>query len=135
MDDDADKTGHLCCPNDRGRRTLPQVKPATDILEREDGYYLYLDLPGVGVDSLRLELKDNELSVRGTARLTPASGERFVEVEFSHGEFRRAFTLTEAVDRERIRARLKDGVLEIFLPRTGPGPDEAQPRRIEIKAG
>jgi len=46
-------------------------------------------------------------------------------------EFVRTFTLSDMVDRERIRAVLKDGVLNLFLPKA----EAAKPRRIEITQG
>ena len=52
-------------------------------------------------------------------------------MEFGGGEYFRSFTISHIVDKERIRATLKDGVLELFLPRL----EKVQPRKIEIQAG
>lgn len=107
----------------------PRFRPPTDILEKEDGYYLYLDLPGVAREDLVLDLKDSELVVRANSVYRDAPGEKYMEVEFGQAEYTRTFTLSEAVDREGIRASLINGVLEIFLPRSR----DAGPRRITVR--
>ncbi|NCC58164.1 MAG: Hsp20 family protein, partial [Synergistales bacterium] len=48
--------------------------------------------------------------------------------EFGSGEYVRKFTLSDSVDRERIKASMKNGVLELFLPKA----EKAKPRKIEI---
>jgi HSP20 family molecular chaperone IbpA len=111
--------------------SLPRYRPATDILEREDGFHLFLDMPGVAKEDLVIDLKENELVVGGKADHPPVEGERMIEVEFGGGEYYRAFTLSDAVDQEKIKASLVNGVLEIFMPKK----ERVLPKRIEIKAG
>lgn len=112
-------------------RRLPRVKPATDIIEREDGFYIYVDMPGVGKDTLVIDLNEDELKVSGRAEPAMPEGRKLGHVEFGGGEYFRSFTVSHIVDKERIRATLKDGVLELYLPRH----EKAQPRKIEIQAG
>lgn len=111
--------------------SLPRYRPATDILEREDGFHLFLDMPGVAKENLLIDLKENELVVGGKVDYPPVEGERMIEVEFGGGEYYRAFTLSDAVDQEKIKASLINGVLEIFMPKK----EKVLPKRIEIKAG
>lgn len=110
---------------------VPRFRQPADIIEREDGFHIFMDMPGVGRDALAIDLEDSELVVSGRACTDLPEGEKYLEVEFGSCEYRRAFKLSETVDRERIRATLTNGVLELFLPKA----EAAQPRRIEIKAG
>lgn len=110
---------------------VPRLRQASDIIEREDGFHIFMDMPGVSKDALSIDLEESELVVGGKAACELDAGEKYIEVEFGGCEYRRAFKLSEAVDREKIRANLKNGVLELFLPKA----EAAQPRRIEIKAG
>jgi HSP20 family protein len=112
-------------------RRLPRVKPATDIIEKEDGFYIYVDMPGVGKKDLIIDLNEDELKVTGKADYELPEGQKLGHVEFGGGEYFRSFTVSHIVDKERIRATLKDGVLELYLPRH----DRVQPRKIEIQAG
>lgn len=102
------------------------VVPATDILEREDGFHIFVDLPGVAPDKLTIDLEQNELTIRGESDYDGAAGARD---EFERAVFERMFTLSDMVDRENIKAVVKDGVLDLFLPKA----ESMKPRRIEIK--
>lgn len=112
-------------------RRLPRVKPATDIIEKEDGFYIYVDLPGVSKKDLVIDLNEDEVKVSGKAEYDSPEGRKLAHVEFGGGEYFRSFTISHIVDKERIRATLKDGVLELYLPRL----EKVQPRKIEIQAG
>ncbi len=110
-------------------KPLPRVSPATDILEREDGFHVYMDIPGVRREDLKIDINENELLVTGRALQGAADKETFLEVQFGPGEYVRSVTLSDLVDREKITAVLKDGVLSLHLPRM----EKAQPRRIPIQ--
>ena len=112
-------------------KSLPRVRPATDILERADGFYVYMDLPGVPKENLVLDLRENELGVSARTDAFGDQGERFLEVQFGPGEYRRTIALSDMVDREKIKANLKNGVLELFMPKA----EKVLPRRIEIHSG
>jgi len=110
-------------------KPLPRVSPSTDILEREDGFYVYMDIPGVRREDLKIDINENELLVTGRAMQGPVEKETFLEVQFGPGEYVRAVSISDLVDRENIKAVLKDGVLSIHLPRL----EKASPRRIPIQ--
>jgi len=110
-------------------KPLPRVSPATDILEREDGFHVFMDIPGVRREDLKLDINENELVVTGRALQGGTDKETFLEVQFGPGEYVRAISLSDLVDRERIKAVLKDGVLSLHLPKL----DKAAPRRIPIQ--
>ncbi len=110
-------------------KALPRVSPATDILEREDGFYVFMDLPGVKRKDLNIDINENELTVAGRALQGASEAESFLEVQFGPGEYVRAVSLSDRVDRERIKANLKDGVLTIHLPRL----EKLAPRRIPVQ--
>lgn len=106
-----------------------KVMPPTDILEREEGYHIFMDLPGVTPESLSIDLEQNELTVKGTSNYAPKT-DHAMRAEFEALTFERVFTLSDMVDRENIKATVRDGVLDLFLPKA----ETMKPRRIEIKA-
>ena len=112
-------------------KNLPRYRPATDILEREDGFYIYMDLPGVAREDLSIDLQEDELTVVGRTSLEQGDDEHFVEMQFGDCEYVRSVSVTDIVDRERIRANLEDGVLELHLPKL----EKTRPKRIEITTG
>jgi HSP20 family molecular chaperone IbpA len=112
------------------KKALPRFRPAADIIEREDGFHVFLDMPGVRKEDLTIDLDENRLAITGPTQPVSA-GEKIHEAEFVQGEYHRSFTLSDTVDRGRIKASLENGVLELFLPKV----EEVKPKRIEIQAG
>lgn len=94
--------------------------PDVDVLETEDAYLLFAELPGLDRDDVDLEIEGRMLTLSGERRPTPVRG-RFQRMECSHGRFRRSFRLDGSIDAERIEARMRHGVLEITLPKIAPG--------------
>ena len=114
----------------REERTVPGrfYVPPADVWETEDALAVAMEVPGVTRDAVAIELKDDVLRVE--ARVDPAKYEGLqpVYTEYGVGHWARAFALPDTVDRERIEARLEDGVLTLTLPKAA----EARPRRIAL---
>lgn len=111
--------------------SLARIRPSTDILEKEDGFHILMDLPGVNKENLVIDLDDNALTVKGKTSYPETGNEKLVDAEFGNVEYVRKFTLSDAVDKSSIEANLKKGVLELYLPKA----EEAKPKRIEIQSG
>jgi HSP20 family protein len=71
------------------------------------------------------------LTIRGRSVANDHAGYQRVYTEYGHGDYERSFTLSDNIDRDRIEARLKDGVLHLVLPKA----ETAKARKIELKAG
>lgn len=110
---------------------LPRFSPNTDIIEQQDGFHIYMDMPGVARENLVIDLKENDLEISARAVYPRMEGVSNVHLEFGDCEYARSFTISDVVDRENIKANLKNGVLEMFLPKA----EKAKPRKIEIQAG
>jgi HSP20 family molecular chaperone IbpA len=117
-----------------GREGAPKIvesfTPPIDIHEGPEGLVLEADLPGANNQNLTIQLEDNVLSLE--ARIdSPAPAEaRLLHEEYSLGDYRRSFILSDEVDKDRIVAELKNGVLRLVLPKS----DRARTRRIDIKS-
>jgi len=105
--------------------------PAVDIFETEKGLTLVADMPGVKAPNLSIDLHENILSLMG--EVTPPEGPEEMDLyrEYQTGRYVREFTVGELIDRRKIEAELKDGVLHLTLPKV----EAATPRKIEVKAG
>ena len=109
----------------------PAFVPRADIYETEKEYVVLADMPGVDETSLDITLENNVLSIDGYVEPTQPEGYSLAYAEYRVGDYQRAFTLSDQIDREGIEAVIKDGVLRLFLPRA----TEARKRKIAIKAG
>ncbi len=112
-------------------RDLPVVEPATDIYETDSALVVVADMPGVAENGLEVTLENQVLTLFGrtAAGSEPATHGR-VYREFGPTEYRRTFTINDGIDREKITARLKNGVLRVTLPKAA----QAQPRRIVVQS-
>lgn len=112
-----------------GVRSLRRWVPAMDLVETEDSYVLKADLPGLDAGDVSIEVEDNILTVSGERKVEhETSKDGFYRLERSSGEFRRALTLPDGVDADRIEAAFDKGVLEIRIPK----PEARKPRKVEI---
>lgn len=114
-------------------RTRPGAvfRPDVDILERADGYVIYADLPGVDEEHVRVHLEKGVLSLDAELATQPDAAWRPLHSEYRIGSFHREFRLSEEIDANGVSASMRDGVLELRLPRSA----ERRPRRIEVQSG
>lgn len=105
--------------------------PSVDIFETKDAICVRAELPGVEKDAVGVEVKDGVLTLRGERKhQKEVSEENYHRIERTFGAFHRAFTLPSSVDEAKVTARMKDGVLEVDLPKK----EQAKPRPIPIAA-
>jgi HSP20 family molecular chaperone IbpA len=105
--------------------------PRTDIFENDQEIILLADMPGVSFDSLDITLEKNVLTILGTNDIQMPQNFSLEYQEYEPGDYQRTFTLSEEIDREKIEATMKNGVLMLSLPKAGP----AKTRKISVKAG
>lgn len=109
--------------------TVTSWSPAVDILEEKDEIILRAELPGIALEDVDLQIKDDVLVLRGERQFEQeAKKENYHRVERAYGAFSRSFKLPSIVDRDKIKAKLKDGILEVVLPKTR----KIEPRSIPI---
>ena len=105
-------------------------QPSVDIFETPDELVVVADMPGVPPDGVDVDLDGHELSIEGRVRTEDYEGLKPLHVEYGVGGFYRKFTLGESVDREAIKAQMKNGVLVLKLPKA----ERARARRIAVEA-
>ena len=107
---------------------LQTLLPRVDVFENKDGILLLADMPGVPKDKLELRVENDTLLIEGEiAPDTPENMEPvYAEVRLSR--YRRAFSLSSELDTSRIDAQLRDGVLNLRIPKHA----HAQPRKIKV---
>jgi HSP20 family protein len=101
-----------------------------DVIEKDDAYELYLDMPGVESDNLEVVYDQGKLSVRGLVVADPEHAELLYN-ERPTASFCRSFSITDGIDPDKIAARLDNGVVMIELGKTA----ALLPKRIEVRSG
>jgi len=106
------------------------LAPAVDIVETGNDIRVSVELPGVSKDDVNVGFHDGSLIIKGEKKdLSVTEGENLRRSERRHGTFQRKFEIGMPVNSQEIKARFKDGVLTVTLPKT----EEAKPREISIE--
>jgi len=105
--------------------------PSTDIYETPEKIILLADMPGASSDSINVTLEQDVLTIQAQVSPKLPEGYDLVYNEYGIGDYYRSFTLNETVDRDKISAHLKNGVLELVLPKIEP----AKPKQITVQIG
>ena len=114
-----------------GTRPGPVFRPDIDILERKDGYVIYADLPGVDEQSVDVRLERGLLSLDAQLAVLPDPAWSPLHTEYRMGSYHREFRISDEIDGANVSARMRNGVLELRLPKSA----ERQPRAIQVQAG
>jgi HSP20 family protein len=104
--------------------------PPVDIFEKEDCIVLEAEVPGVLKEDIEIQVENNNLTLRGEKRHEVETREQdYYRIERETGTFVRTFSLPATIQRDRIAASLKDGILRVILPKA----EEAKPKKVDIE--
>jgi len=104
-------------------------RPDVDILEHSDAYMILADMPGVTEDAVDIQLDKGVLTLDARAAEDTTEGTPR-HAEYRSGGYHREFRISKDIDAAGVTATMKNGVLELRLPKSA----ESQPRRISVEA-
>jgi HSP20 family protein len=103
--------------------------PLTDIYETEEEYIFKVEVPGLEKKDVNIEVKDDTLWIRGERREdVDAKKDNYHRIETRAGKFSRSFRLPRGINQEKIKATMKNGILELKVAK----PEEKKPKAISI---
>lgn len=92
--------------------------PATDLIDQKDKLVARIELPGVEKKDIKISLSENNLTVQGEIeRDREAKKEDYYCCERVSGKYSRTISLPVEVDEQNIKAKFKNGILEIIMPK------------------
>ncbi|MBN1547247.1 MAG: Hsp20/alpha crystallin family protein [Syntrophaceae bacterium] len=103
--------------------------PKVDIYETKEAIILIADMPGVDEKSVDVVLDKNILTISGTAEPLSFKDYSMAYAEYDVGDYQRAFTISDEIDKDRIEATVKNGVLRLTMHKA----EEVKARKIAIK--
>ena len=107
------------------------AEPAVEISDTAAAVVVKAQLPGVKKDDLQLTITENALTVKGEMKEEEKKEDKnYHRQEFRYGAFVRTIALPAPVQAEKATAQLKDGVLEVTMPKSAP----AKVQQIPIQA-
>jgi len=116
--------------NNRGGTPASSWDPNVDVLDDGETIRILVELPGVESSDVRVTIRGRIVMVRGTkkGRIRAKEGMRFFCMERYFGGFVKSIPLPRPVNSHHARTKLKNGLLEVILPRV---PDLRE-KEIEI---
>lgn len=104
--------------------------PSVDIAEDKEAVKITAELPGMKQTDVKINVEDGVLTIKGDRRFSEETKkENYCRIERSYGAFSRSFSLPPTVEPDRIKAAMKDGLLEVLIPKK----EEAKPKEIQIE--
>lgn len=128
MENDIQKTENVSA-----RERIRNVKtfvPRVDIYESKDALFLIADMPGVDEKTVDIELEKNLLTICGRVENGRIKDATMMYSEYEIGDYERVFTLSDEIDRDKIVATVKNGILRLELPKA----EKMKPKKITIQA-
>lgn len=110
-----------------------EFSPAVESFIDKDSkkFHCQVLLPGVDPKDVEIHVQGNTLTISGERTSSRETSEAdYLQREISYGSFTRSLVLPEGVDKEKVTAEYRNGMLEI----TAPIATAALPRKVEIKA-
>ena len=111
--------------------------PATNIKENEKAYTMEVAAPGLKKEWVRINLdNDGNLCIAIENKMEHKNEdkhEHYLRREFSYSNYQQCYTLPEDADREKISAKVADGILEVEIPKLTPKEEAKTTKNIEVK--
>jgi HSP20 family protein len=103
--------------------------PPTEMVDNGGKIVITAEAPGLSKDELELTVLGDTLTIAGEKKLPAEEDVKYIRHERPHGKFRRLIDMPYAVDRDKISAAYKDGILTITLPKA----EEAKPKKVTVE--
>jgi HSP20 family protein len=103
--------------------------PLVDITEDDKEYIIKTELPEVKKEDVKVSVENGLLTIVGERKFEKEENKKYHRVERAYGRFLRSFVLPEGVDRDKVNAEFRDGLLKVHLAKS----EQTKPKQIEVK--
>ncbi len=105
-------------------------RPAIELFEKDGNLLLRAELPGLEKDDINIEISNNNLILSGEAKeKEEEKGQNYYKSELRYGKFLRSINLPLDINKDKIKANFKNGILTIDMPKT----EEEKQKKLKIK--
>lgn len=111
------------------RSTERFIRPAVNIIETEEGFFVTADMPGTSKEKIDVSVEKGVLTISAPAQHAVPGTSAYREFEL--GSYYRQFTVPETLDHTKAKAEYVNGILTLRVPKA----EAAKPKRIEVQVG
>lgn len=105
-------------------------RPDVDIIEKNDSILLIADMPGVDEKTLDVTLEKDVLTIYGRVDIDKLENLELIHGKYGTGDYQRTFIISNEINRDGIKATVKNGVLQLLLPKG----EVAKTKKIPVHA-
>ncbi|RUM95965.1 Hsp20/alpha crystallin family protein [Pseudaminobacter arsenicus] len=110
-----------------------QLAPAVDLVEKDTGYEITAELPGIDEKNIEIKLSNHTLTIKGEKSEEKEEKQKdYYLSERRYGLFQRSFQLPEGIDVDKIEATFTKGVLTVNLPKSAEAKNAE--KKISVKS-
>ncbi len=114
----------------RAREEEYSTFPAVDVYDDKDNVMVKAEVPGLRKDDIEIQIKGRDLVIKGEKKKEEEiKDENYYYAERVYGAFSRVVRLPVDVKADQVKAKFKNGILEIVLPKV----EEAKPKEIKVE--
>lgn len=114
----------------RWMKEFEEVSPAVDMFEKKNEIVVKAEVPGIDKENIKISVSDNTLTIKGEMKKEEeVKEEDYYYSERSFGSFMRSLSLPAKVVENKIKAEIKDGILEVHMPKA----QEAKQKEIKVE--
>lgn len=113
--------------------SMPVRYAALDIIDEGSHFLVHAELPGFSKENVDVHITNEGISIRAKKEeKKEEKNKNYIHRERAYSSFERSVAFPEEVDASKAEGSMKEGVLELKVPKKEPKPD-SKPRKIEIK--
>jgi HSP20 family protein len=92
--------------------------PHVDVVDRDNEIFVKAELPGVDKEDMELTMTENSVTIKGSTKAEEKEEKgNYHRCEISQGSFSRTVRLPGDVDTDKAKAKFKNGVLKLTIPK------------------
>jgi HSP20 family protein len=112
---------------------MPVTYPAVDLADNGDHYTVTAELPGFSKESVDIQINTDELQMRAHKKVeTEEKKKNYMHRERAYSTFERTITFPEEVVPAKCEGEMKDGIIELTIPKREPKPEEKK-TKVKLK--
>jgi HSP20 family protein len=101
--------------------------PRTNVQETDDAFLFTMEMPGLARENVEINLEGDTLVVKGE-KSDQSEEKGLVRREYQATRFERTFNVGNAIDRDKVKAKMENGILTVTLPKN----PERVGRKIDV---
>jgi HSP20 family protein len=111
---------------------MEELSLSVDIFEEGDDIVVKAEIPGIAKEDLEVSVTDNTITISGEKKKEEKIEKKnYFRMERTYGSFTRSIPVPSEIEKDKIKAKFKDGVLEIRAPKTEEAKQQAKKVNIE----